>query len=165
MELQGAYLVAAYVAAVLMMGIGFAGTLVPVLPGLPLMYAGMLLAAWVDQFQRVGTVSLVGLGLLTVLSLVVDYWASALGAKRVGASRLAIYGAMIGTVAGLFFVPWGLLFGPFIGAAAGELIHRKPLQQAARVGVGTWVGILLGAVVKVAMACTMAGWFALAWFV
>ena len=112
---------------------------------------------------------LVVLGLLTVFSLAVDFWATALGAKRVGASRLAIIGAMVGTLAGLFFGPLGLLMGPFAGAIGGELIHRRSLQkqdlgQAARIGVGTWFGILFGTVLKLALAFTMLGLFALAWW-
>ena len=92
-----------YVLAVLLVLVGIAGTILPALPGLPLVFAGMLLAAWAGDFQQVGVPMLVVLGLLTVFSLAVDFWATALGAKRVGASRLAIVGAMVGTVAGLFF--------------------------------------------------------------
>ena len=158
-----------YVLAVLLVLVGIAGTILPALPGLPLVFAGMLLAAWAGDFQQVGVPMLVVLGLLTVFSLAVDFWATALGAKRVGASRLAIVGAMVGTVAGLFFGPIGLLMGPFAGAIGGELIHRRSLQKqdlglAAKIGVGTWVGILFGTVLKLALAFTMLGLFALAWW-
>ena len=158
-----------YVLAVLLVVIGIAGTILPALPGLPLVFAGMLLAAWAGDFQQVGVPMLVVLGLLTVFSLAVDFWATALGAKRVGASRLAIVGAMVGTVAGLFFGPIGLLMGPFAGAIGGELIHRRSLQKqdlglAAKIGVGTWFGILFGTVLKLALAFTMLGLFALAWW-
>ena len=158
-----------YVLAVLLVLVGIAGTILPALPGLPLVFAGMLLAAWAGDFQQVGVPMLVALGLLTVFSLAVDFWATALGAKRVGASRLAIVGAMVGTVAGLFFGPIGLLLGPFGGAIAGELIHRRSLQkqdlgQAAKIGFGTWFGILFGTVLKLALAFTMLGLFALAWW-
>lgn len=158
-----------YVLAVLLVLVGIAGTILPALPGLPLVFAGMLLAAWAGDFQQVGVPMLVVLGLLTVFSLAVDFWATALGAKRVGASRLAIVGAMVGTVAGLFFGPIGLLMGPFAGAIGGELIHRRSLQKqdlglAAKIGVGTWFGILFGAVLKLALAFTMLGLFALAWW-
>lgn len=158
-----------YVLAVLLVLVGIAGTILPALPGLPLVFAGMLLAAWAGDFQQVGVPMLVVLGLLTVFSLAVDFWATALGAKRVGASRLAIVGAMVGTVAGLFFGPLGLLMGPFAGAIGGELIHRRSLQKqdlglAAKIGVGTWFGILFGTVLKLALAFTMLGLFALAWW-
>ena len=158
-----------YLLAIVLVVVGIAGTILPALPGLPLVFAGMLLAAWAGDFQQVGVPMLVVLGLLTVFSLAVDFWATALGAKRVGASRLAIIGAMVGTLAGLFFGPVGLLLGPFAGAIAGELIHRRSLQkhdlgQAAKIGVGTWFGILFGTVLKLALAFTMLGLFALAWW-
>ena len=158
-----------YVLAVLLVLVGIAGTILPAPPGLPLVFAGMLLAAWAGDFQQVGVPMLVALGLLTVFSLAVDFWATALGAKRVGASKLAIIGAMVGTLAGLFLGPIGLLLGPFGGAIAGELIHRRSLLkqdlgQAAKIGVGTWFGILFGTVLKLALAFTMLGLFALAWW-
>ena len=158
-----------YLLAIVLVVVGIAGTILPALPGLPLVFAGMLLAAWAGDFQQVGVPMLVVLGLLTVFSLAVDFWATALGAKRVGASRLAIIGAMVGTLAGLFFGPVGLLLGPFAGAIAGELVHRRSLQkhdlgQAAKIGVGTWFGILFGTVLKLALAFTMLGLFALAWW-
>ena len=158
-----------YVLAIVLVLVGIAGTILPALPGLPLVFAGMLLAAWAGDFQQVGVPMLVVLGLLTVFSLAVDFWATALGAKRVGASRLAIIGAMVGTLAGLFFGPLGLLMGPFAGAIGGELIHRRSLLKqdlghAARIGVGTWFGILFGTVLKLALAFTMLGLFALAWW-
>ena len=158
-----------YLLAVVLVLVGIAGTILPALPGLPLVFAGMLLAAWAGDFQQVGMPMLVVLGLLTVFSLAVDFWATALGAKRVGASRLAIVGAMVGTLAGLFFGPLGLLMGPFAGAIGGELIHRRSLLrqdlgQAAKIGVGTWFGILFGTVLKLALAFTMLGLFAFAWW-
>ncbi|HSD18271.1 MAG TPA: DUF456 domain-containing protein [Thermomonas sp.] len=158
-----------YLLAIVLVMVGIAGTVLPALPGLPLVFAGMLLAAWAGDFQQVGIPMLVVLGLLTVFSLAVDFWATALGAKRVGASRLAIIGAMLGTLGGLFLGPVGLLLGPFAGAIGGELVHRRSLQkqdlgQAAKIGVGTWFGILFGTVLKLALAFTMLGLFALAWW-
>ena len=158
-----------YVLAALLVVVGIAGTILPALPGLPLVFAGMLLAAWAGNFQQVGVPMLVVLGLLTVFSLAVDFWATALGAKRVGASRFAIIGAMVGTFGGLFLGPLGLLMGPFAGAIGGELIHRRSLLKqdlghATRIGVGTWFGILFGTVLKLALAFTMLGLFALAWW-
>ena len=93
--------------------------------------------------------------------------ATALGAKRVGASRKAIIGAVLGTFAGLFvFPPFGLFLGPFAGAVAGELLHMRgsaQLGHAARVGFGTWVGILVGVALKLTLALAMIGLFLLAW--
>ena len=153
-----------YVLAGILILIGVAGTVLPALPGLPLVFAGMLLAAWAGGFEQVGAGVLALLGVLTVLSLGVDFLATAMGAKRVGASRLAIVGAVIGTFAGLFFGPVGLIAGPFVGALAGELIHGREVRQATRVGLGTWFGILLGTALKIGLAFAMLGLFAFAWF-
>ena len=158
-----------YVIAAFLVAVGLIGTVLPALPGLPLVFVGMLVAAWAGGFAQVGIPTLVVLGVLTVVSLVVDFWATALGAKRVGASRKAIVGAMLGTFAGLFFGPFGLLFGPFAGALVGELLHRRSLGRAdlgdaAKIGVGTWLGILFGIVLKLGLAFAMLGLFALAWW-
>ena len=160
MDFQAVY----YVLAGLLILVGIAGTVLPALPGLPLVFAGMLLAAWAGDFQQVGWVPLVVLGLLTVLSIGIDFLATAVGAKRVGASKLAIAGAMIGTFAGLFFGPIGLFTGPFVGALGGELIHGREVRKAAHVGFGTWLGIVFGVVLKIGLAFAMLGLFALAWF-
>lgn len=144
---------------------GVAGTILPALPGVPLVFAGMFLAAWAGGFEIVGPGMLVVLGILTLLSIVVDFLAAALGAKRVGASRLALVGAVVGSIVGLFFGPLGLLAGPFVGALVGELIHVRELRQATRVGVGTWLGIVVGTVLKLGLTFGMLGLFAFAWYV
>lgn len=158
-----------YVLAALLVLIGLAGVVLPVLPGVPLMFAGMLLAAWADGFERIGVWSLVTLGVLTAVSFAVDFWATAVGAKRVGASRLALVGTIIGTFVGLFFGLPGLFAGPFVGAVIGELISRRDLRpsglgQATRVGIGTWVGIAIGVALKLALAVLMLAVFAFAWW-
>jgi hypothetical protein len=158
-----------YLIAIACILIGLIGTVLPALPGLPLVFVGMLVAAWADGFSNVPVWVLVLLGLLTVLSLAIDVWATALGAKRVGASRKAVIGAMLGTLGGLLFGPLGLLLGPFAGALAGELLHRRSLDkthlgEAAKIGLGTWLGILFGSVLKLGLAFAMLGLFALAWW-
>lgn len=160
MDIQTLY----YVLAGILILVGVAGTVLPALPGLPLVFGGMLLAAWAGGFEQVGVAMLVLLGLLTVLSLGIDFLATAMGAKRVGASKLALLGAVIGTFVGLFFGPIGLLTGPFVGALAGELVHGREVRQATRVGFGTWLGILAGTVLKIGLAFAMLGLFAFAWF-
>lgn len=161
MELQTLY----YVLAVILVLVGIAGVILPALPGLPLVFAGMLLAAWAGDFQQIGWLPLVVLGVLTLVSVAVDFFATLVGAKRVGASRKALLGAVVGTFAGLFFGPIGLFAGPFVGALLGELWHGRELGQAAKVGLGTWLGILLGTVLKLGLAFAMLGLFAFAWFV
>jgi uncharacterized protein YqgC (DUF456 family) len=154
-----------YVVAALLMLVGLAGTVLPALPGIPLVFVGMVLAAWAGDFQYVGWGWLIALGILTLLSLGIDLLAASMGAKRVGASKWALGGAVLGSLVGLFFGPLGLFAGPFVGALLGELSHRRDLGQAAKVGVGTWFGILLGTVLKVGLAFGMLGLFAFAWWV
>lgn len=165
MEMQSIY----YLLAAVLVLVGVAGTVLPALPGLPLVFAGMLLAAWAGDFQQVGGWMLGLLGVLTMLSLAVDFVATALGAQRVGASKLAVIGAVVGTFAGLLFGIVGVFVGPFVGALLGELIHGRGrggenLGQAAKVGFGTWLGILVGTVLKLGLAFAMLGLFAFAWF-
>lgn len=142
--------------------IGLAGTIIPALPGVPIVFGGMLLAAWADNFAHVGTVTLIVLGTLSVLALAIDFIAGMLGARRVGASRRAVWGAMFGTLCGIFFGIPGLLFGPFVGAVLGELSAGSAVQHATKVGFGTWLGLLFGTLAKVALCFTMLGVFALA---
>jgi uncharacterized protein len=154
-----------YGLAALLVVIGLIGVVLPALPGLPLVFAGMLLAAWAGGFEQVGPVALVVLGLMTAVSFAIDFWATAHGAKRVGASRKAIVGAVLGTFAGLFvFPPFGLFVGPFVGALIGELLHGRDLPRAAKVGIGTWLGVVLGVVLKLGLAFAMIGVFAFDWF-
>ena len=154
-----------YMLAALLALVGLAGTVVPALPGLPLVFAGMLLAAWAGGFEQVGVWIVVLLGLLTLLSFAVDFWATAHGARRVGASRKAVIGAVLGTFAGLFFFPVGLLVGPFAGALVGEMLHGREWRQATKVGFGTWFGVVLAVVLKLGLAFAMIGIFAIAWLV
>ncbi len=150
--------------AAVLVCIGIAGSVLPALPGVPLVFAGLALAAWAGDFARVSGVTVAILGLLTVLSLIVDFAASALGARRVGATKLAVAGALIGTFAGIFLGLPGLLLGPFIGAVAGELVSHGRMEQAARAGAATWVGLIFGTLAKLALVFTMLGVFALAYF-
>ena len=154
-----------YVLAAVLVLVGLAGVLLPALPGLPLVFAGLLLAAWAGGFEQIHVATVAVLGLLTALSFGVDFWATAHGARRVGASRKALVGAVLGTFAGLFlFPPFGLFAGPFVGALLGELLHGRELRQAARVGFGTWLGIVLAVVLKLGLAFAMIGLFAFDWF-
>lgn len=152
-----------YAIALVLVLVGLAGTILPALPGLPLIFVGMLLGAWAGDFEHIGIPVLVVLGVLTLFSLVIDFWATALGARRVGASRMAVAGAVIGTFVGIFFGFIGLFAGPFIGALAGELLHGRKVGHATRVGFGTWLGVAFGTVLKLALAFTMIGLFVLAW--
>ncbi|WP_293705883.1 MULTISPECIES: DUF456 domain-containing protein [unclassified Stenotrophomonas] len=153
-----------YLVAALLVIVGIAGIILPALPGVPLVFVGLLVAAWGDGFERVGWLPLVVLGVLTVISVIVDVIATVVGAQKVGASKLALLGSAIGTVVGLFFMPIGLFVGPFAGALLGEYLHGRQLGQATKVGLGTWLGIILGVALKLGLAMAMLGVFAAAWF-
>ncbi|MEO8306301.1 MAG: DUF456 family protein [Betaproteobacteria bacterium] len=149
-------------AAIVLIVVGLAGTVLPALPGVTLVFAGMALAAWIDDFARIPVWLVVLLGVLTAIAWVVDYAAAAMGAKRAGASRLAIVGALVGTLAGIVSGLWGLLFLPLVGAAIGEYAAQRDLLRAGKVGVSTWIGLLLGTAAKVAIAFAMVGMFIVA---
>lgn len=145
------------VIAVVVVLVGLVGTILPGLPGAVLVLAGLVWLAWLDDFSRIGAGTIGLLTALAVASYAVDLTASALGARQVGASRWAVVGALVGTVVGLFFGLLGLLLGPLVGAVAGEYLARGTLQEATRAGFGTWIGLIVGAVVKLALVGTMIG--------
>ncbi len=149
-----------YAAAALLVILGLAGTVLPVLPGALFVFAGLLLAAWADGFAHVGWAALAVIGVLALLSVGLDFVATTLGARRVGASPLALAGATVGAFLGLFFGLPGLIFGPFAGAVLGELIARRDLLQAGKAGLGTWLGLILAAIAKLALAFAMIAVFA-----
>ncbi|MFO1387037.1 MAG: DUF456 domain-containing protein [Chitinivorax sp.] len=150
--------------AILLILLGFAGNILPLLPGTPLMLGGMVLAAWLDDFQRIGGWSIALLALLTVLSQLADFLSGTLGAKRAGASKQALWGATVGSLLGVFAGLPGMLIGPFVGAAMGELIAEQDLLKAGKVGLATWLGLVAGMAAKIAIGFTMLGVFVLTYF-
>jgi uncharacterized protein YqgC (DUF456 family) len=151
--------VALWIAAVALIAIGVAGTNLPAIPGVTLVFLGMLLGAWIDGFARIPVWLVVIFAVLTAIAWAVDYFAAAAGARRVGASKLAVIGALLGTVAGIFTGFVGLLFMPLVGAAVGEYIAQRDLRRAGTVGLATWLGLLIGTAVKVAIVFAMIGAF------
>ncbi|KAB2868325.1 MAG: DUF456 family protein [Burkholderiaceae bacterium] len=141
---------------------GVAGTVLPALPGTLFVLGGIVLGAWIDDFTRVGWVSVTVVAVLAVLAWVLDYVAGLLGARKAGASKQAIVGAAIGTVVGLFMGLVGVFFMPLVGAAIGEYIAQKDHARAAHVGLATWLGIMAGMVAKVVIAFVMIGVFVVA---
>ena len=154
--------IALYVLAALLMIGGLAGNILPALPGIPMIFGGIWLAAAVDDYQRVGTGWLLAIGALGAFGVAVDFIAGAAGAKRVGASRTALWGATLGTIVGMFFGLAGLLLGPFVGALAGELASGNSVLRSTHVGIGTWLGLLFGTLVKLVISLLMLGLFGFA---
>lgn len=151
-----------WILAVILVLTGFAGLVLPALPGIPMIYAGLFVAAWAEDFVYVGWVTLLILGLLAAISYFVDLAATALGAKKFGASPRAIWGAAAGTLIGIFFGLPGIIIGPFAGALVAELTHKNDMQAATKAGVGATLGLLFGAILKIALAFTMIGVFVVA---
>lgn len=140
---------------VILVLVGLAGLVLPALPGPPLLFGGLLLAAWIEGFVYVGTGTLIALGVMAVLMFLADLAATAFGAKRFGASRRAAVGAAIGALLGLFMGLVGVVVGPFIGAVVGELSGSAGLRAAGRAGVGATIGLAIGAAVKLALGVAM----------
>jgi uncharacterized protein YqgC (DUF456 family) len=153
--------IALYVLATLLIVGGLAGAVLPALPGIPMIFGGIWLAAALDGYRHLGLWWLLIIGTLGALGVIVDFIASALGARRVGASRLALWGAALGTVVGMFLGIPGLLFGPFLGAIAGELASGTSVLRSAHVGIGTWIGLLFGTLLKLIVSLLMVGLFGL----
>jgi len=139
--------------------VGIAGTVLPAVPGTPLVFCGFLIAAWIDNFQKVGLITLTVLGVLTLLSFGIDLLAASVGAKRLGASRSAFIGALFGTLVGFFGGFAGLVIGPFLGAVFGEYLSRRDWIEAGKVGFGTWLGLIFGIAVKLGLTFAMLGIF------
>jgi hypothetical protein len=148
-----------WIAAAVLVGLGLIGLILPGLPGAPLIFVGLVVASWAENFAYVGLWTLVALALLALLAYGVDLWAAMFGAKKFGASKRAIIGAFIGVIVGLFLGLPGAIFGPFIGAVIGELSARKSIDQATRSGIGATIGLVLGAALKIALALGMIGIF------
>lgn len=146
-----------WIIAVGLIVVGFAGTIVPMIPGLPLIFAGAWLAAFIDHYDKIGVVTLVILAVLTIAGLVIDWVAQTLGAQKAGATKLGILGSLIGTVIGIFTGLWGLIFMPLIGAAIGEFIDHQDMLRSGKVGFATWLGMMIGIVIKLGLAFTMIG--------
>lgn len=151
-----------WVLSTLLILVGLAGIVLPALPGTVFVLAGIVVGAWIDDFTRVGWLAVGTVAVLAVLAWLMDYVAALLGAKRAGASRQALIGAALGTVAGVFMGLVGVLFMPLVGAAIGEFMARRNQQQALRVGIATWLGLLAGMLAKFVLAFMMIGIYVVA---
>lgn len=154
---------ALWILGLVLVVLGVVGSAVPPLPGPPLLFLGLVCAAWAEGFAKVGWPTLLILGILMSAAVVIDLVAGLLGARHFRASKLALLGATLGGLAGIFLGLPGIVLGPFAGAVAGEWIARRDLRQAGKVGVGTWLGLILGVAAKLAIAVAMLGIFAFAY--
>ena len=131
----------------LVMG-GLLGCILPVLPGPPLAYVGLLVAHITDKVEF-STVQLVSWLVLVIVLQVLDYVTPMLGSKYTGGSEYGNRGCIAGTILGLFFMPWGIVAGPFVGAVLGEMLGGKDLRHSLKAGFGTFLGVVFGVLLKI----------------
>jgi uncharacterized protein len=163
-ELRSIVDILLYVIAAALIVVGLVGAIVPALPGIPLIFVGIWLIAGVDRYHHLGLWWLLGIAVVGAIGLTVDLLAGALGAKRAGASKQAVGGALVGTVIGLFFGLPGLLLGPFFGAVLGELAAGNSILRSTDVGVSAWFGLIFGTIIKLVSSLMMVALFGAGWW-
>lgn len=152
--------IALFILAGLLILLGAIGSLLPVLPGPPLAWAGILITHFSNSVHY-STKFLVITALVMVLITVLDYFIPIWGTKRFGGTKAGIIGCTIGLVVGLFFGPLGIILGPFLGALVGELaVNQKELKRALRSATGSFVGFVVGTGLKLVFCGFMAYYFA-----
>ena len=136
--------------------VGIAGSILPVLPGPPLSYIGILLLHFTERVQFT-TPQLIIWAILVILTIVADYFLPILGVKTWNGTKWGNIGCIVGIVVGVFIIPpWGIILGPFVGAVLGELLFaKKEMSEALKAGLGAFIGFILGTVFKLAVC----GWF------
>ncbi|HEY0563889.1 MAG TPA: DUF456 domain-containing protein [Methylophilus sp.] len=154
-----------FISAVALIVIGFLGILLPALPGVPMVFLGLFLIAWQDQFAKVSILTISIIGALALIAFVLDFAVSFITTKKVGASKQALWGLAIGALIGLFFGVFGIFFGAAIGALVGEFLAHRDLSRATNVGLAAGLGVVLAVIVKLLLAMIMVGLFAYAYYV
>jgi len=155
-----------YILSAVLIAVGMLGVILPILPGIPVAFLGMLLAAWLGDFEKISVFTVIVLGLLTAASVAVDFFAGLIGAKRAGASKMAMLGGAVGGLLGFIVLNFiGLIIGPFIGVMAVEMARGKSAHEAGKIGLGAWIGMAVGLALKVGLAFGMLGIFLFAlWY-
>lgn len=146
--------------AVILFVAGLAGTVLPVLPGAPLILLGMIVYGLLTGFAHLTWSFFAGQAAAVGLTFLVDYLAGVWGVRRYGGSKAAFWGSLAGLLLGVpLFGPAGVILGPFLGAFLGELLAGRSPSRALHVGVGSLVGLLGGTVLKLAVELAMIAWF------
>lgn len=146
--------------AIILFLAGLAGTILPVLPGAPLILIGMVVYGLFAGFEHLPLYFFIGQALAVVLTFVVDYLSNAWGVRRFGGSKAAVWGGGLGLLCGAFILPpAGIVLGPFLGAFLAELIASGKSAHALRVGMGSFLGFIGGTAVKLGIEIAMIVWF------
>ena len=148
-----------YVVSGIMLLVGLIGCVVPMLPGRPISYAAMIVLLFTSKADEISVIELVILALAVVVVTIIDYVAPTFGAKKLGGSKYGNWGCTIGTIAGLFLPPLGIIICPFVGAVIGELIGGKKFGEALQAGVGSFLGFMLSTGLKLIVCLYMIGRF------
>ena len=139
--------------------------ILPVLPGIPLAWLGLFIYAFATGFEKISVTLIIIFFVLMILTLVLDFLAPLLGAKKYRASKLGVVGAFLGTILGIFVLGfWGIIFGPLTGAFLGELIVSRRPKHAFGTAIGAFVGLLAGSLIKLILILIMAGFFIASFF-
>lgn len=144
--------------------LGILGLALPVLPGVPILFGGLLLAAWIDAFAKVSVNTMIVIGVIGLLAWLIDFVASLMATKSVGASRQALVGTLIGGLVGILGGIPGIIIGTVGGAVIGELMAYRDPSRATKVGVAAGLGFVLALIVKLVFAMLMIGVFTYAYF-
>jgi uncharacterized protein len=146
------------ISGIIFMILGIIGCLVPVLPGPPLSFAGLVLLH-LSRFGQFDNATLITLGAIAVVVTIMDYIVPVWGTRRFGGSKYGTRGAAVGLVIGLFLGPMGIILGPLIGAFVGEMIFKDDIKYAARAGFGSLLGFLTGIGLKLAASFIITFYF------
>jgi uncharacterized protein YqgC (DUF456 family) len=147
---------------ILLMIVGIIGCLVPVLPGPPFSFLGLIMLH-LSRFGQFSSSTLITLGVITVVVTVLDYFVPVWGTRRFGGSKYGTRGATVGLVIGLFLGPLGIILGPLIGAFVGEMIFKDDINYALKAGFGSLLGFLTGIGLKLAASFIMTFYFVKEW--
>jgi uncharacterized protein YqgC (DUF456 family) len=151
-----------FVLTLLVMLVGLIGSVLPGLPGTPVIFAAAIAHRLYFGDRGAAWWALLALGFMTSFSLLLDFLATTLGAKKLGATWLGMGGAVLGATLGIFvFPPWGLLLGPLVGAALAEMLGGREWREASKAGLGAAAGVLAGTLGKLACSLAMIGLFVL----
>ncbi|UCC79837.1 MAG: DUF456 domain-containing protein [Candidatus Zixiibacteriota bacterium] len=151
-----------FIAALIFMFVGLLGVILPVLPGIPLIFGVALVFSILTDFTYLSGQTIIIMGILAVISLILDWIATLFGVKRMGGSKAGIFGAFIGMIVGLF-IPgvgiFGFVIGAFVGAFIFELMVNRESKKALKAGLGSFIGFLVGGVLKLVVGAVMIGMF------
>lgn len=153
-----------FILAVVLIIVGSIGTFLPVLPGVPMVFLGMLMLAWQGNFQTVSLMLISLLGVIALLAFLVDFVLAFYTTKKAGASKYALWGLAIGSLLGLVLGGLGLFVGAIIGALIGEYAFNQNINQATIAGLSAGVSFVIAFVIKLVLLLLMLGIFAYAYF-